>query len=231
MPNQSHNQASNSTLAKLLEVDLELAATEAQLLSQLESVQEKRKSLKTVLGMFSQPDTRANTPVESPVQVLAAETGAELERVGSDLAPPLETSSAPATADSAPKAADTEFKGANKTLPSPTTKSKTTKFTQKATAAKSAGWQHYVRDEFTNNSLPEAVYAVLQRHADKVFEIPGIVSAIFVDDLPSDVGSKARRQVTNILSEGARKNKWYRGRLGFYSMSKAAAKTNVGWQL
>ncbi len=38
---------------------------------------------------------------------------------------------------------------------------------------------------------------------------------------------KARRQVTNILSDGARKNKWYRGQLGYYSMSKASAKARA----
>jgi len=80
-----------------------------------------------------------------------------------------------------------------------------------------AGW--YVREEFSN-TLPSAVYAVLKREAERVFEIPG--HELFVDDLPTEAGNKARRQVTNILSNGARMNKWYRGQLGSYSMSKAA---------
>ena len=80
-----------------------------------------------------------------------------------------------------------------------------------------------MREEFSGNSLPEAVHTVLQRGAERVFEIPAIVKAIFVEQLPMDVGSKARRQVTNILSEGARKNKWYRGQIGYYSVSRTAA--------
>ena len=201
MPNQSSNQTSNSTLAKLLEVDSELAATEAQLLSQLESVQEKRRSLKTVLGMFSQADRRATISIESPVQILPAETGAELEGVGSDLAPPLETSSAPATADSASN-------GAKKRVSSSTSRNKTKKLTPPPQPSKrGSGWQQYIREEYSNTSLPEAVYAVLQHQADAVLKIPAIMNAIFTDELPQGVGNKARRQVTNILSNGALKNK------------------------
>ena len=229
MPNQSSNQTSNSTLAKLLEVDSELAVTEANLLSQLESVQEKRRSLKTVLGMFPQADTRATTPVESPVQVLPPAPGTKLERVGSDLAPPLETSSAPATADSAPKAApNTHSNGVKKKVSSSISRNKTKKLTPPPQPSKRGSeWQQYIREEYSNTSLPEAVYAVLQHQADAVLEIPAIMNAIFADELPQEVGNKARRQVTNIISNGALKNKWYRGQPGQYSMSKAAAKTNV----
>jgi len=47
--------------------------------------------------------------------------------------------------------------------------------------------------------LPSAVYAVLKREAERVFEIPAVMNTIFVDDLPTEAGNKARRQVTNIL--------------------------------
>ena len=80
-----------------------------------------------------------------------------------------------------------------------------------------------MREDFSNASLAEVVHTVLQRHADEVLEISAIMNAIFSDDLPKDIGSQARRQVTNILSQGAMKNKWYRGQLGQYSMSRAAA--------
>jgi len=54
VPNsQDFDQSANSTLTKLLEVDAQLAAQEAELLSQLESVQEKRQSLKTVVSLFT----------------------------------------------------------------------------------------------------------------------------------------------------------------------------------
>jgi len=65
LPNQSSNQTASSTLAKLLEVDSELAVTEADLLS-IESVQEKRGSLKTI-SIFT-GSRYSGTPVESSVQ-------------------------------------------------------------------------------------------------------------------------------------------------------------------
>ena len=233
---QGFDQTSNSTLAKLLEVDSELAVQEAELLSQLESIQEKRRSLKTVISLFAKPDTpatapiEATTPIKERAQTPSTDTGRELELVSNDLvAPPLETSRATATAESKTEAApDTKPKGSEKTASSHNRRNKTTKFTRPANAAKNAsGWQQYVREEFSNTSLLESVSLVLQRQADKVFEIPAIVNTIFVDELPKDVGFKARRQVTNILSEGARKNKWYRGQLGCYSMSRAAANAKL----
>lgn len=122
---------------------------------------------------------------------------------------------------------DTESEVAEKTAPSSTRRNKTQKVTHRPKAAKIAsGWQDYVREEFSNASLPKAVALVLQRGADEVLEIPAIVNAIFVDEIPKSVVEKARRQVTNILSNDARKNKWYRGQLGQYSMSRAAAEAN-----
>ena len=51
MPNNSQNPpgTSNPTVAKLLEVDALLATTEVELSAQLQSIQEKRHSLKTVI--------------------------------------------------------------------------------------------------------------------------------------------------------------------------------------
>ena len=228
---QSLDQTSNPTVTKLLEVDSELAVQEAELLSQLESVQEKRRSLKTVISLFTKADTPAIVPVEELAQTTPpAETGGEIASVGENLAtPPLETSKARATAESETEAAqDTESTATKKITPSLTKRDKTTKFTQKAKTAKTTlGWQQYVREEFNKTSLPEAVYAVLQHQADRVFEIPAIVNALFMDELPKEFRSKVRRQVTNILSEGVRKNKWYRGQPGYYSMSKAAAEANL----
>jgi outer membrane protein TolC len=56
---------SNSIVAKLLEVDADLAATEVQLAAQLQSIQEKRHSLKNVISLFPPGDTAASTPVET----------------------------------------------------------------------------------------------------------------------------------------------------------------------
>ena len=225
---QSFNQTSNSTLAKLLEVDSELAATEAELLSRLEHIQEKRTSLKTLISMFATANEVSAATIESPAPPPPAETNSQLERVSENsVAPSLEISQATTSAvvDTVvlPNPQPNEGK---KKASSPVRGNKNTQVKRPTKVArKSSGWQGYMLDEFSNSSLPEAVYAVLQREVDKVFEISALVNAIFVDELPLELESKVRRQVTNILSEGARKNKWYRGQLGQYSISRAAAKT------
>ena len=227
----SSNQTSNSTLALLLEVDSELAVAEAELLFQLESVQEKRWSLKTVISMFATADEVSAAPIESPAPAPpAAETNGQLEPVSEnssslslEIAKAITTASVQTEAVPANQSNRTEKKAS-----SPTSKNKNTlKEKQKANATRrGSGWQDYLRKEFSQTSLPEAVYSVLQRSSDQVFELPAVVNAIFVDSLPTEVESKARRQVTNILSEGARKNKWHRGQIGQYSISKAAAKAS-----
>ena len=218
---QDSDQTSNSTLTKLLEVDSELAIQEEELLSELKSVQEKRRSLKIVLSLFSEADTVKTVPISEPVQTPAP--------VDSGLASPaLETSPEIDTVQAETEAAsDNMSNGAKKSVSSPNKRNKPPKFTRPLKVThKGSGWQQYVRDEFRNASLSDAVSLVLQRQYDQVFAIPAIVNSIFVDELPQEVGNKARRQVTNILSEGARKNKWYRGQLGYYSMSRTAAQDN-----
>ena len=227
-----NNQTSNSIFAKLLEVDSELAATEAELLSQLKSIQEKRSRLLTVVNMFATADEVSAAPIESPAPPPPpAETNGQLEPVSSNSkAPSLEISKA-TTTDSAQTEAlpANQSNNTKKKTSSPTSKNKTTKKEKpKANATRrGSGWHDYLREEFSHTSLPEAVYSVLQHGANQVFEIPAIMNNIFVDDLPTEVASKARRQVTNILSEGARKNKWHRGQLGQYSISRAVAKASA----
>lgn len=205
-----------------------MAVTEAELLSQLESVQEKRRSLKTVLCLFAKPDTPVGAPT-SPAQTSSAASLRVSKSVDSnDAAPTLETPSATATTKDETKAsAPAESKVPQKTAPAAIRRNKPTKFTHPVKAGKKvSGWQQYVRAEFSNTPLSEAVSLVLQHQADKVFEIPTIVNTIFVEELPKEIGTKARRQVTNILSSGVRKRKWYRGQLGYYSMSRAAAEAS-----
>ncbi len=61
---------SNSIVAKLLEVDADLAVTEVQLAAQLQSIQEKRHSLKNVISLFPPVDTAAPTPVVTSTPVV-----------------------------------------------------------------------------------------------------------------------------------------------------------------
>ncbi len=82
--------------------------------------------------------------------------------------------------------------------------------------------QQYVKDDFANAALSEAVAEVMQQHSEEVLEITTIIDAIFINDIPKEVRSTARERVSNVLSVGAKNGKWYRGKLGKYSMSKAA---------
>jgi len=64
-------------------------------------------------------------------------------------------------------------------------------------------WQ-YLRDEFSNATLSQAVSEVMQQHSGQVLEIAAIVDAIFVDEIPP--GCEARRErVSNVLSVGVRR--------------------------
>ena len=67
----------------------------------------------------------------------------------------------------------------------------------------------------------------MQQQPKQVLDIAAIVNAIFVDEIPREVRSKARERVSNVLSVGVKKEKWYRGEAGSYSMSKAAVEDSA----
>lgn len=218
------DQTSNSTAAKLLEVDSDLASVEVELLSQLESIQEKRRSLKTVLSLFTESANPKTALTEQPQNPPEAETDKEPLAVGENVFTQLLSNTTTTKELEAEALPDTQPNVTKRKAPSLTKGDKTQQATRPGkTTKKAPEWQDYMLEEFSNVSLAEVVHTVLQRHADEVLEISAIVNAIFSDDLPKDVGNQARRQVTNILSQGAMKNKWYRGQLGQYSMSRAAA--------
>ncbi len=77
-----------------------------------------------------------------------------------------------------------------------------------------------MRAEFVKASLSEAVAEVMQQQSEKLLEISAILDIIFIDETPKEMRSTARERVSNVLSVGAKKGKWYRGALGKYSMSK-----------
>lgn len=76
-----------------------------------------------------------------------------------------------------------------------------------------------MRPEFSDMAVSVAVALVLQRQPERVLEIGEVVDAIFESQMPPAVRSLARHQLTSILSQGARKNKWYRPQPGSYSIS------------
>lgn len=184
---------SDPALSKLLEVDSDLAVQETDLLAQLEAVRARRASLQTVVGIFASE----------------AETTSKKNGSGSAIPAEIKTSAASQTKASRKRKAVEEKD--KKTQP--TTAPKDVKQQRR-------GWQQYVRDEFRKTPLPEVVLWVLQDHPKETFKIARMVDTIFVKSIPQAARKGARERVSNILAEGARKNRWYRGKLGRYSLSK-----------
>lgn len=230
MPNSQNPAAtSNPTVAKLLEADTELATQELQLSAQLQSIQEKRKSLKTVIDLFAPTDTATATPIATPPETPVAEESAEVvaqqaEPPAEDVVTPeVDTSKTDTTLDAEATAAPATQKRQTKKSSSSASKKQSTKSLPKKNPSKEVEtWHEYLRDEFSNATLATAVSQVMQRQPHQVLEIAAIVDAIFVDEIPPQVRSKARERVSNVLSVGVKKDKWYRGGAGSYSMFKAA---------
>lgn len=271
---QPANTISDPTVAKLLEVDSSLAHQEALLLAQLESIGEKRRSLKTVIDLFGDADT-TTTAEESALAVAASNgtsnsTSVQIQSANSvvdstESVSPLDETVADAELESSPasttvdqtsiiesepdstplKAPSTKKtkqpaakKTATKTEPTTTEQTLSAEDTQsskaksvssasktkqptaaKKTAKTSGRWQDYLWEEFSNSALSEAVGQVLQRQPEEVLETAAIIDAIFVDELPKAVRNTARERIANVLSDGVRKNKWYRAEAGSYSIS------------
>ncbi len=225
-----NSQASDPTVAKLLEVDADLAAQEVELNAQIQSIHEKRHSLKTVIDMFAPVDT-VTTPIATPAQPPEAVAAQEVESVPpiqspvvQDVASPelnganVDTTEAetPLTASTPPK------RQAKKNSSSATSKQSKKSTPSKKPSQQADTWQQYVKDEFSSASLAEAVAEVMQQHSGEVLETATIIDAIFANDIPKEIRSTARERVSNVLSVGAKNGKWYRGKLGKYSMSKTA---------
>ncbi len=197
---------SNSIVAKLLEIDADLAAQEVELAAQLQSIQEKRHSLKNVISLFP-PVNAAHPPVVTPTPVVEKQEKPPVPEVATPeldeatLEPPAPTTVAPSPATSKPS---------KKSLPT------------KEASKEADTWQQYVKEDFSNASLAEAVAEVMQQRLEQVLEITTILDAIFVEEIPKELRSKARERVSNVLSVGAKKGKWYRGLAGKYSSSKVA---------
>ena len=203
------------TLTKLLEVDSGLAAQEAELTAQLESLQAKRNSLKTVLGLFAS----TATPPTAATTEAATTSITELEQ-----AEPVAESSPTTSAIDEPAAqTDSASKPRRKKSPSAGKTKQSSKSGKGSRAAKQAeNWQQYVKDEFRQTPLPEVVSSLLQQRPNEVFEISAVVEAIFDDEMPPVARGKARDRISNILSTGARNNQWHRSKQGRYSLAEVA---------
>ena len=211
-----NSQSSNSIVTKLLEADADLSAQEIELNTQIESIQDKRHSLKTVIDMFAP----ANIPVAAPATTpVAAEqpqpTVPEVTLPESNGALADNTAEAPVTPITGQR------QGKKNLAPISNKQSKKSTST-KEPSKNTSDWQQYVKEDFGNATLSEAVAEVMQQHSKQVLEITAIIDAIFTNNIPKEVRSTARERVSNVLSVGAKSGKWYRGKLGKYSMSQAA---------
>lgn len=217
----------NSTVAKLLEVEADLAAQEAQLNAQLVSIQEKRHSLKTVIDMFAPGDAVPATSVVTPAQTPVTETEpqkaeVEAESTALEVTPKaLDGAKIDTLADAQVSAKGTKRQTKASSAPNSSKQGKKSAPTKQPSKAPNT-WQQYVLDEFGNASLAEAVAQVMQKHSKQVIEIATIVDAIFTPEIPKQLRSTARERISNVLSVGAKSGKWYRGQQGKYSVSKAA---------
>ncbi|HEY9845116.1 MAG TPA: hypothetical protein V6D03_02875 [Candidatus Caenarcaniphilales bacterium] len=223
---QKFDPPTDATLSKLLAVDAELAAQVAALSAQLENVQEKRRSLQTVIAMFT-PTTSTAVLEEQQPQTATAEINGQLEPALEVSVEPLSVAPPAAlngevTTGSSPEPDEEPQPSGSKRRSSRASKAKTVKPTSRP-----KGWQHYLLPEFAKLSLPEAVSVVLQGQGDEVFDVSTILDALFVDDMPQAARSEARNRITNVLSIGLKQNKWYRAKKGQYSLSREAAELNA----
>jgi glucan-binding YG repeat protein len=218
------NSITSSTLAQLLEIDTQLSVQEAHLSAQLESIQHKRQSLQVVIALFDETDkTDVAAPIEETITTTRAQNekqpeSVEEEKVVSQTDKDKLLIPAPiAPASKTDKKTATSSAKKSQTRKSQTSKSKTVK--------QPPGWQQYLREDFRNSSLPQAISEVLHSQPERVWDISAVVDAIFVSEIPHEVKKKVRLQITNLLAQGARENKWYRGQQGSYTLSGKAAKS------
>ncbi|NJN58416.1 MAG: hypothetical protein HC879_13390 [Leptolyngbyaceae cyanobacterium SL_5_9] len=211
---QKTDSTTDPTLVKLLEAESDLAAQAVALTSQMEALKEKRRSLQTVIGLFSSTST-ATDLLEKSETDSEAESTASVEDSSFDLEDSLDEPDVESPSES--KSGRSAGRGR---------KSPKAAQTEKSTGRDTA-WRRYMRKEFAKTSLPEAVAHILHQQPDRVFEVPTIVDALFIEATPKDARNDARNRVSNVLSIGLKNNKWYRGKKGQYSLSQAAVKASL----
>lgn len=224
-----NSTSSNPTVAKLLEADADLAAQEVELNAHLTSVQEKRYSLRTVIDMFAPVDTAtapiatsAEPPETVATQQVESTPPTQSTVVQNVASPELNGANVDTTESETPIASTPPKRQAQKNSSSASSKQSKKSAAVKKPSKTPDTWQQYVKDEFNSASLAEAVAEVMQQHEEEVLEITTIIDTIFSADIPKEIRSTARERVSNVLSVGAKSGKWYRGKLGKYSMSQAA---------
>ena len=203
----------DTILPQLQTIETELASQEADLSAQLDEIKAKLKGVRAVLPMFSEnaegsTDALANGFADVDTEVF--------ETVQSDESSDAESSE---EADETPEPMmEAESEAAPPEKEERQTRKKTTR---KKKDGRLASWQKYVRSGVEQQPMPEAVTLILQTQPEKSFKIAEVMEALFEDSIPKSQYLKARNRISNILSAGARKGEWNRGKGSTYSMSKA----------
>jgi hypothetical protein len=230
----SLSSSPDSVSSKLLAVDSDLATQEHQLAAQLEALQEKRKSLQTVIHMFSSDNGAAISASAADIangfiaDSLTTMTPASESDVSTE--PEEETRPAklkPGRKSRAAREVVSESTTSRRMGRKPGRQLRDIGRGASKSSKKSVDWQPYVRQEFRDRSLPQAVLSVLQQYPNETVEVPNIISTIFVDDIPKQARLSARDRLSNVLSVGLRTQKWYRGKTGHYSVSREAARASM----
>jgi hypothetical protein len=219
---QNIGSPTDATLSKLLEVEAELAAQVAALTLQLEAAQDKRRSLQTVIAMFTPSDSSAVLEEQQP-QIATAEING-LDSAAAVSGKPL--SGAPIAEVNGEVIPDSATEPTEEPQPSGSKRRSTRGSKAVKSSSRTKGWQHYLLPEFAKLSLPEAVAIMFQRQRDEVFDISMLIDSLFVAEIPQAARSEARNRIANVLSIGLKSNKWYRGQKGQYSLSREAAEMN-----
>lgn len=230
MPQDS--SSSDPTLSKLLDADADLATQEAGLLAQLQEVQEKRKSLQIVVGLFA-PNEQAQSPAPVPVPVSSNEQAPALEETVDAAAESVpeapnlpQSQEAPSPAPEVPAAKDQEETPAPRQRPSTSTKQSGKAKKQHSqnkpkapakTGGRGESWRPYVREDFPENApLAEMAAAVMKRLPERSFTVPEIMGAIFTEDIPQSQYDTAKGRLFTVLSEGIKEGRWVRPDKGQY---------------
>ncbi|MBE9180264.1 hypothetical protein IQ268_17005 [Oculatella sp. LEGE 06141] len=219
--------ATDAALSQLQEIDADLAGQEAESLHQLESVQAKRQHLQAVIHLFSSA-TSSQTVATGEEAIAAATETVEATAVAPvaelDSAVSIPEPSHPASADPSPQQPQKSRKSRIATEPT----QKRSKRSQSKTGSKqNQDIQDYLRSEFEQVSLAQALSRVLHQQPDAVLGIPDIIHSMLEDDTPKAIRKEASKRLATLLSVGVKQDKWYRGKTGHYSLSQSAAEADI----
>ncbi|MGF1495709.1 MAG: hypothetical protein ACFB8W_02630 [Elainellaceae cyanobacterium] len=191
----------------LVQVSSALAEEEANLSEKLDTIREKRRRLRVVIDLFSDPSVHSDDrPTAKATEKAAANSISSWQSLPQP--PQMATEEPQAAAESSqPPAPATSAASALETT-HPTKKPK---------------WQDYVSPEFRDVSFPKAVEFVLVEHFDEGADAATIMDELFVNTIPDEARRKGRNRLSNVLAVGLQNQKWRRNKAGAYIISQTAA--------